>query len=58
MAGPIISGGNPRIEAFLGIALLVLLVVIATPELTVAVLDRLPWLPPVFHWLHHFIHAN
>jgi len=55
MAGPIISGGSPRLEAFLGMALVVLIVVIMTPEFSSLVLERLPWLAPLFHWLDQIL---
>jgi hypothetical protein len=51
MAGPIISGGNPRIEAFVCLLLIVLAMVIMVPELTSLVVSKVPWIAPFLYWL-------
>lgn len=58
MAGPIISGGNPRLEALFVIALISLLFVLMSPELTSMVVGKLPWLVPVFNWLHRVLDSK
>ena len=58
MPGPIISGGNPKLEALLFIALFCVFAVLISPELTSMVLNRMPWLAPVLHWLHHVLDAG
>lgn len=58
MAGPIISGGNPRLEALLFFALLVAIVVIGMPEFSSIVLHKLPWLAPLFNWLRPILEGN
>lgn len=56
VAGPIIAGEHPRMEAFLMVAMIVLLLVFTDPILGARVLDKLPWLTPVFNWIHQ--HQN
>lgn len=58
IAGPIISGGNPRLEALLAIALLVLLALVMIPEFGSMVLEKLPWLAPLFHWSLHILDSH
>lgn len=58
MAGPIISGGKPRLEALFFIALVSLFGVLLSPELTSMVLRKLPWLAPLFDWLNHALNSK
>jgi hypothetical protein len=51
MGGPIISGGNPRIEAFVFLLMVVLGMVIMVPELTALVVSKIPWAAPFLYWL-------
>jgi hypothetical protein len=58
MAGPIISGGSPRMEALFVIALISLLLVVMSPELASMVLRRLPWFAPLFGWIQHALNSK
>ncbi len=51
MAGPIISGGSPKLEAFFFMLMVVILMVIIVPELTSLVVSKLPWAAPILYWL-------
>ena len=53
--GPIISGGNPKIEAFCIIVLVSLFFVLISPEITSMVLNQVPWLAHVLDWLHRVL---
>jgi hypothetical protein len=58
MAGPIISGGKPRTEALFVVALVSLLLVLMSPQLTSMVVRALPRLAPLFGWLHHALDSK
>jgi hypothetical protein len=51
MAAPLISGAKPRLEALFVVAIISLIFVLMSPQLTSTVLEKLPWLTPTFGWL-------
>jgi hypothetical protein len=55
MAGPIISGGSPWLEALFLVALVSLLFVMMSPQLTSMIVANVPWLAPVLDWLHRVL---
>jgi len=58
MGGPIISGGKPRLEALFLVALVTLLCVLMSPQLTAMILGYVPQLAPVLDWLHRVLDRN
>lgn len=56
MAGPILAGEHPRMQAFLIVVLVALGCILLSPDLTAMVVGKLPWLAPVLGWLHQ--HAD
>jgi hypothetical protein len=51
MAGPIMSGGKPRLEVLLFVVLVALLLVLMSPRFTSMIVRKLPWIAPLFHTL-------
>jgi hypothetical protein len=54
--GPIISTGDkPWLEALFVVALIALLCVTGSPELSSMILQRMPWLGGFFHGLQYLL---
>ena len=55
MAGPIIAGEHPLMDALLILVLIALACVLMSQQLTAMVVEKIPWLAPVFGWLHQIL---
>jgi hypothetical protein len=55
MAGPIIAGDHPFMDGLSILVLIILGCVLMSPELSAMVVGKVPWLAPVFGWLHQHL---
>jgi hypothetical protein len=55
---PPYSGDHPRAVAASVIVLVVFLIVLGSPEIQSALIQKMPWLSPFFVWQHHFQKSN